>query len=153
MMGLTHWKSPRCWERLTAEGEEGSRGRDGITDAVDMNLGRLQQMARDREAWCVAVHGIAELDWATEQQQHAQRVQSQPTLCGPMDYRPPDSSIQGTFQTPLSMEFSRQHYWSRLSFPTPEGRPDPGIKPMSPASPARAGGFFTTVTSGLPSRC
>ena len=31
---------------------------DGITDAMDMNLGRLQDMVRDREAWCVTVHGV-----------------------------------------------------------------------------------------------
>ena len=30
----------------------------GITDAVDMNLGKLWKMVRDREAWCAAVHGI-----------------------------------------------------------------------------------------------
>ena len=32
---------------------------DGITDAMDTNLGKLQEIVRDREAWCVAVHGIA----------------------------------------------------------------------------------------------
>ena len=31
---------------------------DGITDAVNMNLGKLQEMVRDREAWPAAVHGI-----------------------------------------------------------------------------------------------
>ena len=31
----------------------------GITDAVDMNVGRLWEMVRDREAWCAAVHGVA----------------------------------------------------------------------------------------------
>ena len=36
-------------------------------------------------------------------------------------------------QSPLSMGFSRQEYWSGLSFPSPEDLPDPGIKPMSPA--------------------
>ena len=36
-------------------------------------------------------------------------------------------------QTPLSMGFSRQEYWSGLSFPTPGHLPHPGIKPMSPA--------------------
>ena len=37
-------------------------------------------------------------------------------------------------QTPLSLEFSWQEYWSRLPFPSPEDVPDPGIKPKSPAS-------------------
>ena len=37
-------------------------------------------------------------------------------------------------QAPLSMEFSRQEYWSGLSFPSPGDLPNPGIKPRSPAS-------------------
>ena len=36
-------------------------------------------------------------------------------------------------QAPLSMEFSRQEYWSGLPLPPPEDLPDPGIKPGSPA--------------------
>ena len=44
-------------------------------------------------------------------------------------------------QVPLSMEFSTQEYWSGVPFPSPGVLPDPGIKP---ASPALAGGFFTT---------
>ena len=31
---------------------------DGIIDSVDMNLGKLWEMVRDREAWCAIVHGI-----------------------------------------------------------------------------------------------
>ena len=31
---------------------------DGITSAMDMNLGKLQEMVKDRKAWCAAVHGI-----------------------------------------------------------------------------------------------
>jgi len=31
---------------------------DGITDAMDMNFGKLQEMVRDREAWHAAVHGV-----------------------------------------------------------------------------------------------
>ena len=46
-------------------------------------------------------------------------------------------------QAPLSMGFPKQEYWSGLPFPPPEDLLDPGLEPMSPVSPASAGGFFT----------
>ena len=57
-----------------------------------------------------------------------------------------------TCQASLSMECSRQGYWSRLPFPTPGPLLDPGIKYEFLASPALAGGFFATVTPEKPLR-
>ena len=54
------------------------------------------------------------------------------------------------YQAPLSVEFSRQEYWSALPFPTPGNLPNPEIKPTYLESPALAGGFFTTEQSGKP---
>ena len=53
-------------------------------------------------------------------------------------------------QAPLSMEFSRQEYWSGLPFPTPGDLPHPGIESKSLASPALVCRFFTTAPPGKP---
>ena len=47
-------------------------------------------------------------------------------------------------QAPLSMEFSRQEYWSGLPCPPPGDLPDPGMNLFLLSLPALAGGFFTT---------
>ena len=53
-------------------------------------------------------------------------------------------------QVPQSVGFSKQEYWSRLSCPPPQDLPDPGIKPKSLLSPALAGRYFATRTTGKP---
>ena len=53
-------------------------------------------------------------------------------------------------QAPLSMGFSRQEYWSELPCPPPKDLPDPGIKPIHPASPALQAGSLPTEPTGKP---
>ena len=83
--------------------------------------GKVNQLQRDIYGSCMCVH--------------AQSLQSCLTLWDLMDYV--------ACQTPLSIGFLRQEYWSGLSFSSPGDLPNPEVDPTSLMSTALAGRFFT----------
>ena len=123
------------------------------SNSWDKSIPMWRDSAMGNPSWEICWHKLATGDYSRQlllplMQISAQQVHSHCVhACSVMS----DSATLWTVahQAPLSMGFSRQEYWRvAISFSKGRDLPDPEIKPVSPASPALAGRFFTTEPPG-----
>ena len=125
-----------------------------LWNIMDMNLNKLQEMVKDREAWHAADHGVTNRwtwlsDWTTKNNKSLENIILRIYNIVKLPFEPMYNHLCAyslccvwlcatlwttVCQAPLSMGFSRQEHWSGLPCPPPGDLPNPGIKPR-PSEP------------------
>ena len=122
-------KDPDAGEnwRPKKKGQQKKRWLDSITNSIDLNLRKLQEIVKARGSWCAEVHEVTK---------SCIRLESEVKSLSSFQLFATAWTV--AYQASPSLGFSRQENRSGLQFPSPGDLPDPGVEPGSPTLQADA---------------